>query len=155
MYKNKVYVCTSDLGTTKIFFSSEPVSSDAGQSMENVESVVESTQYTEGKGRPMATKLYQHKYMASGNSRSMDTDKSHSMATGTFKKPLRKKVRRGGKRHSKRKHFSFSLLGNNVAGLQGKAESLDSLIKYCAFPSCITLQETKLGSKSVLGLNGY
>ena len=85
----------------------------------------------------------------------MDTDKSHSMATGTFKKPLRKKVRRGGKRHSKRKHFSFSLLGNNVAGLQGKAESLDSLIKYCAFPSCITLQETKLGSKSAFRLNGY
>ena len=107
MYKNKVYACTSDLRTTTKFFSSEPVSSDAGQSMANVESVVESTEYTEGKDQPMATKLYQHKYMATGNSRSMDTDKSHSMATGTFKKPLRKKIRRGGKDTLKENSFHF------------------------------------------------
>ena len=54
-----------------------------------------------------------------------------------------KKVRRGGQRHKAKNSSSFSVLGNNCAGIKAKKDSLKSVIKMFNTPSCVLLQETK------------
>ena len=39
-----------------------------------------------------------------------------------------KRTRRGGKKHSRKNKVSFSLLGNNAAGLKAKKDSLEAII---------------------------
>ena len=65
----------------------------------------------------------------------------------------RKKIRRGGKRFNK--SHRFCLLGNNVAGLTKKKESLNAIIETFKAPSCITLQETKLGKTVEFKIPNY
>ena len=60
------------------------------------------------------------------------------------------KTRRGvGKKDKNRKYrnINFSIFGSNANGLKGKAESLKSAINFYNFPSCITIQESKLRSE--------
>ena len=42
---------------------------------------------------------------------------------------------------------TFTILGNNTAGLKAKKDSLEALIQTLKNPSCIMLQETKLDQK--------
>ena len=65
---------------------------------------------------------------------------------------VRSKSRRLNKAENKSKFLQFSLLGNNTAGLKSKADSLNHLVKTLNYPSCITLQETKLNSKGSINL---
>ena len=55
------------------------------------------------------------------------------------------KTRRGGGggRRSQSKQQSLKIIGNNIAGLSGKKDSLENLIISCR-PGIIMLQETKL-----------
>ena len=53
------------------------------------------------------------------------------------------------------KFLQFSILGNNVAGLKAKVDSLNHLIRTLNYPSCITIQETKLPRKKMIKLEGY
>ena len=71
------------------------------------------------------------------------------------KKLIQRKTRRGGIRHRYGKYVGFSILGNNVAGINGKRDSLEALIKLLKKPSCITLQESKLGAKVKFELQDY
>ena len=72
------------------------------------------------------------------------------------KKQLRhNKTRRGGQKHKAKGKLKFSLLGNNTAGIKAKKDSLEALVELLGKPSCITLQETKLGSKDTFKLNHY
>ena len=47
------------------------------------------------------------------------------------------------------------MLGNNCFGLKAKKESFYQTIKAFNFPSCITLQETKLRKMGSVKLNDY
>ena len=59
----------------------------------------------------------------------------------------RSRTRRGGIKHKYNKGFNFTIMGNNVASLPKKKDSLHAVIEILKKPSCITLQETKLGEK--------
>ena len=50
---------------------------------------------------------------------------------------------------------NFSVLGNNTAGLKAKKDSLQAIINMLNRPSCITLQETKLGKNANFNLENY
>ena len=88
-------------------------------------------------------------------------EQSWSIKMGKSKKILIKKTKRGGCRSvknrekSKNKIEKFSVLGNNCFGLKAKKESLYQTIKAFNFPSCITLQETKLQKMGSIKLNDY
>ena len=71
------------------------------------------------------------------------------------KRKLKKRTRRGGKKHTSKNSFKFSIMGNNVAGLVSKESSLRSVIQLFNKPSCITLQETKLGAKYRYDIENY
>ena len=67
--------------------------------------------------------------------------------------PVLRISKRGGRR-SKTKRIKkknqvskFSIIGTNSAGLKAKVHSLWHAIKTLDFPSCITIQETKLRKK--------
>ena len=49
----------------------------------------------------------------------------------------------------------FSILGNNCFGLKAKKESLYQTLKAFDFPSCITLQETKMRKMGSVKINDY
>ena len=67
---------------------------------------------------------------------------------------VKKKTRRGwGTRSNRNK--SFSVMGNNVNGLNSKWESFISVLKHFKGPTCVMLQETKLNSKLQNKLIGY
>ena len=57
------------------------------------------------------------------------------------------KTRRGGRKFRRERIQNFTVLGNNTAGLKAKKDSLEALIETLKKPSCIMLQETKLGFK--------
>ena len=58
-------------------------------------------------------------------------------------------------RHKSKYCASFTILGNNSAGLKAKKDSLNTIIKMFETPSCITLQETKLAKNAVFSLENY
>ena len=70
--------------------------------------------------------------------------------------PLRntKTKTRRGKGKGGSSSFKLSILGNNANGLQGKLDSLNSLIHSLNSPSIVTIQESKVGSKK-LKIPGY
>ena len=75
--------------------------------------------------------------------------------TATKPTKLKKlRTRRGGRRHRYGKCVPFSIIGNNVAGIGGKRDSLVALLKFFDNPSCVTLQETKLGEKVNFEIGG-
>ena len=49
----------------------------------------------------------------------------------------------------------FSIIGNNCFGLKSKKESLVQTLKAFNFPSCITIQETKLRKMGSVKINDY
>ena len=51
--------------------------------------------------------------------------------------------------------MNFTILGNNVASLPKKRESLNAVIEFCKWPSCITLQETHLGENVKFDIDKY
>ena len=51
--------------------------------------------------------------------------------------------------------MNLKILGTNCNGLKGKIESLRSCIDCYKYPSCITLQETKLNFPGTIYLEGY
>ena len=53
------------------------------------------------------------------------------------------------------KSFNFSIVGNNAAGLKAKTDSLFHVIKTLNYPSCLTIQETKLPNRGKLAIEGY
>ena len=67
----------------------------------------------------------------------------------------RSRTRRGGVKHRFDKEFNFTIMGNNVASLPRKKDSLHAVIDILDKPSCITLQETKLGEKVRFQINNY
>ena len=83
------------------------------------------------------------------------TEYMDSWSASKSTKLNRKRTRRGGRRHKYSKSIPFSIIGNNVAGIVGKRESLNALLKFFNRPSCLTLQETKLGEKVKYELEGY
>ena len=73
-----------------------------------------------------------------------------------------KQTKRGGRRSKKKKQkinndkmCNFSIVGSNTAGLKAKRISLLNLIKSFNFPSCITLQETKLRNSGKFKISNY
>ena len=60
----------------------------------------------------------------------------------------KRKTKRGKSRRQKenKNPVTFSILGSNANGINGKAESLQNAMKYYDNPSCITIQECKLKS---------
>ena len=66
-----------------------------------------------------------------------------------------RRTRRGGVKHRSKKYVQFSILGNNVASISKKRDSLNALIDIFKQPSCITLQETKLGKQSQFKIENY
>ena len=79
----------------------------------------------------------------------------HSKSGNSEKKLKFMKTRRGGKRFRREKNQTFTFLGNNSAGIKAKKDSLEALVKTLNYPSCITLQETKLGSKETFQISNY
>ena len=67
---------------------------------------------------------------------------------------LKKKTRRGWG-SNRNKSMTFSILGNNVNGLNSKWESFISVLQYFDGPNCILLQETKLNKCLKSKLTGY
>ena len=53
------------------------------------------------------------------------------------------------------KNIKFSILGTNSAGMKAKKDSLMHNIKLFNYPSCITIQETKMRSKGNIKLKNY
>ena len=49
----------------------------------------------------------------------------------------------------------FSILGNNCFGLKAKKDSFFQTIKAFNFPSCITIQETKLRKMGSIKIKDY
>ena len=83
---------------------------------------------------------------------------------GKFPTPLlktKKKTKRGGRKSKSKskkcenKTVNFTILGNNCAGLKAKTKSLNQAIKAYNFPSCVTLQETKMRKMGLIKLNDY
>ena len=80
----------------------------------------------------------------------------HNQASLTIKHNCKnKKIRRGGKKHSRKQIINFSLLGNNAAGIKAKKESLEVIINVFNKPSCITIQETKLAKSAIFQIENY
>ena len=68
--------------------------------------------------------------------------------SGNASKKLKlNKTRRGGQKFQRERLQTFTIMGNNTAGLKAKKDSLEALIQTLKRPSCIMLQETKLGQK--------
>ena len=67
----------------------------------------------------------------------------------------KQKTRRGGIKHKCKHTRTFSLLGNNSAGLKAKKDSLEAIVNIFKNPSCIALQETKLAKNSNFQLPNY
>ena len=67
----------------------------------------------------------------------------------------KQKTRRGGIKHKRKHTRTFSLLGNNSAGLKAKKDSLEAIVNIFKNPSCIALQETKLAKNSNFQLPNY
>ena len=61
----------------------------------------------------------------------------------------KKQVRRGGGGTRKYKNMSFKIVGNNCAGLKGKKESFENLLKTFS-PAIVMLQETKMYKRGTL-----
>ena len=54
-----------------------------------------------------------------------------------------------------KQNFNFSIMGSNSAGLKSKIDSLLQNIKVFGYPSCITVQETKLRKSGTVKLDNY
>ena len=79
---------------------------------------------------------------------------------GKFKStPVSKsKIRRGkGKRKHNGENINreLSIWGNNSNGLKAKLRSLRANLEQFDFPSCVTLQETKLRQTNLIKIEGY
>ena len=70
------------------------------------------------------------------------------------KKKIVKRGRGGNKTRAKEIHDFMTVVGNNSAGLNGKADSLTKLIDELT-PAVIMLQETKLYKQGKIKLKGY
>ena len=66
----------------------------------------------------------------------------------------KKSVRRGGRSSKKKDDINLTFIGNNVAGLSGKTNSLRKVIDVFQ-PGVVMLQETKTQSKLRLRVAGY
>ena len=83
--------------------------------------------------------------------------------TQSLGKPMKilKVTKRGGVRSrnsrnkKKFKNEKFSIMGTNAAGLKAKRDSLLSNIEFFNFPSCITIQESKLRNCGNFKLDKY
>ena len=76
--------------------------------------------------------------------------------SGNASKKLKlNKTRRGGQKFQRERLQTFTIMGNNTAGLKAKKDSLEALIHTLKRPSCIMLQETKLGQKEEFKLQNY
>ena len=64
-------------------------------------------------------------------------------------KNKKKHVRRGGGGTKKLKNLSLKIIGNNCAGLKGKKNSFENLLKIFA-PGIVMLQETKLYKRGTM-----
>ena len=83
----------------------------------------------------------------------------------TLLKVSKRGGRRGGKRGGARSHknrnnkqsktLNFSVMGTNAAGLKAKKDSLLNNIKMFNYPSCISIQETKLRNCGNFKLKNY
>ena len=86
---------------------------------------------------------------------------TRTVKRGETKKILVRKTKRGGCRSRKSRHRSknkyekFYSLGNNCFGLKTKKESLHQTIQAFKFPSCLTLQETKLRKMGSIKIDEY
>ena len=79
---------------------------------------------------------------------------------GEIKKDSDQTDQKGGRRSkirgkTKYRYEKFSILGNNCFGLKAKKDSLYQTIKAFNFPSCITIQETKLRNMGSVKLSDY
>ena len=66
----------------------------------------------------------------------------------------KKQVRRGGGFSKKCTNRSFKIIGNNSAGLSGKKDSFENLIKEFS-PGVVMIQETKLYKKGTIQVENY
>ena len=84
-------------------------------------------------------------------------------------KPVSLKRKRGGVKSKKNrlskikksikslreKSLNFAILGSNSASIKAKLDSLQHVLEILNFPTCITIQETKLGCKNKIEIDGY
>ena len=87
----------------------------------------------------------------------MDESKAKSKKS----KPILRSVVRGGVRSKRNrikklaKQESFSILGSNAAGLKAKILSLKQTLKNFNYPSCVTIQETKMTHIGKIKIDDY
>ena len=53
------------------------------------------------------------------------------------------------------KSLKFSLIGTNSAGLKAKMDSLQHVLQILNYPSCVTIQETKMSCPGKIKIEGY
>ena len=87
-------------------------------------------------------------------------DQKKSKLNSIFKKRQRGGVRSKKKRlksihQSNKNSLQFSIVGCNSAGLKAKIDSLNHMVKTLNYPSCITIQESKLPKKGMINMKGY
>ena len=104
---------------------------------------------------PLANNKSIYEHQPGSLSISKHVEPRPSKSGNTIKKVKFIKTRRGGKKFRKKQIQTFTFLGNNSAGIKSKKDSLEALAKTLNYPSCITLQETKLGSKEIFQLSNY
>ena len=103
-----------------------------------------------------------------GDTLTLDAPTKSSEPMGSNEKPKKgkqqtilKSNRRGGVRsknnrmNKQNKIMKFSIMGTNAAGLKAKKDSLLSNIEIYNFPSCITIQESKLRNCGNFKLDKY
>ena len=78
--------------------------------------------------------------------------KQQTFLRATRRSGVRSKNNRKKKQN---KTMLFAIMGTNAAGLKAKKDSLLSNIDFFNFPSCITIQESKLRNCSNFKLDGY
>ena len=53
------------------------------------------------------------------------------------------------------KSLKFSTMGSNAAGLKAKIDSLQHVLQLLYYPSCVTIQETKMACSGKIKIDGY
>ena len=67
---------------------------------------------------------------------------------------MKRKVRRGKGGTKKSENLSLKIIGNNSAGLKGKKDSFENLLKTFS-PAIVMIQETKLYRKGTMNFEQF